>query len=41
MCFTIVTKTRTLDLKAKDADVRAKWINYLGAILIKKREDLK
>jgi hypothetical protein len=37
MCFSIVTKTRTLDLKARDADVRAKWVNYIAGILINRR----
>jgi hypothetical protein len=38
MCFTIETVHRTLDLKAKTNKDRAKWINYIKAILIKKRE---
>jgi hypothetical protein len=38
ICFTIVTKTRTLDLNARNPDSRAKWVNYLGALLIQRRE---
>lgn len=34
MCFSIVTKSRTLDLNARNPDSRAKWVNYLGAVLI-------
>jgi hypothetical protein len=37
MCFSIVTSDRTLDLKARDPDNRAKWVNYIGALLIQKR----
>lgn len=39
MCFTIVTKHRTLDLNARNPDNRAKWVNYLGAFLIHRREN--
>lgn len=38
MCFSIVTNSRTLDLKARDPANRIKWVNYLGALLIQKRE---
>lgn len=38
MCFTIETTHRTLDLKAKTNKERAKWLNYIRAVLIKKRE---
>ena len=38
LCFTITTSQRTLDLKAKTTKVRGKWINYLRAILIQRRE---
>lgn len=41
MCFTVVTKARTLDLNARNPDNRAKWVNYLGALLIQKRENLR
>lgn len=41
MCFTIVTKARTLDLNARNTMIRAKWVNYLGALLIQKRENLR
>ena len=37
MCFSIVTNSRTLDLKARDSETRAKWVNYIGALLIQKR----
>jgi len=38
LCFTITTKHRTLDLKARTTKERGKWINYLRAILIQRRE---
>lgn len=38
MCFTIETTHRTLDLKAKTNKERAKWLNYIRAVLNKKRE---
>jgi hypothetical protein len=38
MCFSIITTKRSLDLKAKDTSTRAKWVNYIGALLIQKRE---
>jgi len=38
LCFTISTSQRTLDLKARTTKERAKWINYLRAILIQRRE---
>lgn len=38
MCFTIETLYRTLDLKAKTNKERAKWLNYIRAVLIKRRE---
>ena len=41
MCFSIITSKRTLDLKAKDTATRAKWVNYIGALLIQKRENRK
>ena len=37
-CFTITTSQRTLDLKAQTPKIRAKWINYLRAILVQKRD---
>ena len=39
LCFTITTEQRTLDLKAKTTKERGKWINYLRAILIQRREE--
>jgi hypothetical protein len=38
LCFTISTPQRTLDLKARTSKERAKWINYLRAILLQRRE---
>lgn len=38
LCFTITTTQRTLDLKARTTKERGKWINYLRAILIQRRE---
>jgi hypothetical protein len=38
LCFTITTYHRTLDLKAKTNKERSKWINYIRAILIRRRE---
>jgi hypothetical protein len=38
LCFTISTPQRTLDLKARTTKSRGKWINYLRAILIQRRE---
>jgi hypothetical protein len=38
MCFTIETVHRTLDLKAKSTKERAKWLNYVKAVLISRRE---
>ena len=38
MCFTIQTIHRSLDLKAKTNKERAKWLNYIRAVLIKRRE---
>lgn len=38
LCFTITTTTRTLDLKAKTTKDRSKWVNYLRAILLERRE---
>lgn len=37
LCFTIETMHRTLDLKAKTNKERAKWVNYIKAILIRRR----
>ena len=37
LCFTIGTVYRTLDLKAKTNKERAKWVNYIRAILIQRR----
>lgn len=34
LCFTIGTVYRTLDLKSKTNKERAKWVNYIRAILI-------
>lgn len=39
LCFTISTVHRSLDLKAQTNKVRAKWVNYLRAILIQRREN--
>lgn len=41
MCFSIITTKRSLDLKAKDTETRSKWVNYIGALLIQKRENKK
>ena len=41
LCFTITTPQRTLDLKAKTTKVRGKWINYLRAILVQRRDQRK
>ena len=41
LCFTIGTVYRTLDLKAKTNKERAKWVNYIRAILIQRRENRK
>jgi len=41
LCFTITTTQRTLDLKAKTTKERGKWINYLRAILIQRRDQRK
>ena len=41
MCFTLEFTTRTLDLKARDPDHRAIWVNYLRALLIKRRNELR
>lgn len=41
MCFSVVTKVRTLDLNARSPDNRAKWVNYLGSLLIQRRENLR
>lgn len=38
LCFTISTTQRTLDLKAKTNKERSKWINYIRAILIQRRD---
>ena len=39
MCFSIITRKRSLDLKARDSETRAKWVNYIGALLIQNREN--
>ena len=39
MCFSIITNKRSLDLKARDSETRAKWVNYIGALLIQNREN--
>jgi hypothetical protein len=36
-CFTITTQHRSLDLKAKTIKERSSWVNYIGAILIRRR----
>jgi cytohesin/brefeldin A-inhibited guanine nucleotide-exchange protein len=38
LCFTITASSRTLDLKARTTKERGKWINYLRAILIQRRD---
>lgn len=38
LCFTITTPQRTLDLKARTTKERGKWINYLRAILVQRRD---
>ena len=41
LCFAITTIHRTLDLKARTTKQRGKWINYLRAILIQRRDKKK
>lgn len=37
-CFSIITSHRTVDVKVNDLDTKSKWINYLRAVIITRRE---
>ncbi|CAD8189654.1 unnamed protein product [Paramecium octaurelia] len=37
-CFSIITTRRLVDIKVTDLKIKSKWINYLRAIIINRRE---
>jgi cytohesin/brefeldin A-inhibited guanine nucleotide-exchange protein len=37
-CFSIITNQRTLDLRANEIEIKAKWVNYLRAFILQRRE---
>lgn len=37
-CFSIITKYRSVDIKVNDVEMKSKWINYLRAVIINRRE---
>ncbi|CAD8180454.1 unnamed protein product [Paramecium pentaurelia] len=37
-CFSIITIHRSVDIKVNDLEIKSKWINYLRAVIINRRE---
>ncbi|CAD8171137.1 unnamed protein product [Paramecium pentaurelia] len=37
-CFSIITIHRSVDIKVNDLQIKSKWINYLRAVIINRRE---
>jgi len=37
-CFSIITNQRTIDLRANDVEIKAKWVNYIRAFILLRRE---
>ena len=37
-CFSVITNQRTLDLKANEIEIKAKWVNYIRAFILLRRE---
>jgi hypothetical protein len=40
LCFSIIGRERTLDLKAENIEQRAKWVRYFKLRLIQMKENL-
>lgn len=41
LCFSIIAKDRTLDLKAESIDVRCKWVQYFKGRIIQVKEQIQ
>jgi cytohesin/brefeldin A-inhibited guanine nucleotide-exchange protein len=37
-CFSIITTYRSIDLRVSELEIKSKWINYLRAVIINRRE---
>ena len=39
LCFSIITTHRTLDVRVNEVEIKSKWINYLRAVILVRREN--